>query len=264
MSKFFRQALLGLALALCVPFAVAAQTVPPPSKGLGSNRNYVLSNDDCKPLTDLKVTVDVTQDLVGSNGLGFQLNAYSLSLNPPPPVIWQQYMLGISVEKSKPWIHPSIENWSKSNGILIRGGKDLLALPSIKIPAGYKLQIVLENDKNGNVTGATFAVIDNQGKTHSMTEELKSLAKYSPADLAPIVAFELNLVGPKGDILSSGAGAITYTASSPMTVSNKEPSCVATHTITAETTNSVYGALPASPSKTFTQTFGVAPPPAQQ
>ena len=56
----------------------------------------------------------------------------------------------------------------------------------------------------------------------------QSLLGVSSTKLAPIVAFELNFVGPaNGDsaILSSGAGTITYSASTPLTVLNLEPTC---------------------------------------
>jgi hypothetical protein len=53
--------------------------VPAPGGGLGSNSNYFLVAENGGPLLDVKVTIDVTQDLVSNIGLGFQLNAYSLS-----------------------------------------------------------------------------------------------------------------------------------------------------------------------------------------
>jgi hypothetical protein len=81
-------------------------------------------------------------------------------------------------------------------------------------------------------------------------------------DLAPIVAFELDLVGPvngESAQLSSGAGTIVYAASSALTALTTVPSCVeAPYTITAETANSFYGALPSTSSNTLTQSFSVS------
>ena len=80
------------------------------------------------------------------------------------------------------------------------------------------------------------------------------------ADLAPIVAFELNLVGRGGAqtaTFSSGSGTITYAAGqgTPLTVLNEEPACTETHDVTGEKGNSFYGELPAGPGTSFTQSF---------
>lgn len=69
------------------------------------------------------------------------------------------------------------------------------------------------------------------------------------ADLAPLVAFELNIVGPQNaeiSVLSSGAGTITYTTNSPsgLTALSQEPSCTESGLITEEEANTCYGVLP--------------------
>ena len=94
-----------------------------------------------------------------------------------------------------------------------------------------------------------------------MTQDLLSISGVTSADLAPIIAFELNLVGPDGGesaVLSSGAGTITYEAASALTVLNQEPPCAQSGYYTGENANSFYSPLPAVASTTFTQTFDVS------
>ena len=101
----------------------------------------------------------------------------------------------------------------------------MLTLPGATLPAGYKFTISLEYDKDQNVNGAKYLIIDNKGKSTSMETLLESLnvnhsnptQRITTADLAPINVFELNLVGPtngEATHFSAGAGSITYTASS--------------------------------------------------
>jgi hypothetical protein len=56
-------------------------------------------------------------------------------------------------------------------------------------------------------------------------------------------------------MLSSGAGTITYSAATPLTVLNLEPTCTESDYITAETANSVYGPMEPGPSDIFVQCF---------
>jgi hypothetical protein len=259
------RAFAGLIVVICSPPALAESTVPPPS-AFGGNHNYILSSD-CKPMTDVSVTIHATQKIVGPKGLGVQLNANS----PPPPASappkdspagWQQYMMGIGYRPAFNW---AIQNFG-SSGILYQGGDPyLVPMRNVIWPAGYALTISLRNDPEGNVTGAEFVVEDSRGHVlNRASKMLQGFPGFSKVYLAPINAFQLNLVGPTGgEVLSSGAGTITYAASTPMTVANHFPKtgdnkfCVASRTFTAEKANTVYGELPAGPTKTFTQTFGV-------
>jgi hypothetical protein len=256
----------SIALISSLP-ALAESTVPPPSP-FGGNRNYILSSD-CKPMTDVSVTVHATKQIVGPKGLGVQLNANSLPLpspNAPPkdsPAVWQQYMMGIGYRPAFNW---ALQNWG-AHGMLFGGGEPyLVPMRNVTWPAGYTLRISLKNDPKGNVTGAEFFVEDNRGKIlNHAAKALQDLHGFSKANLAPINAFQLNLVGPTGgEALSSGAGTITYSASTPMTVAKDFPktadnkSCAA-QVFTAEKANTVYGELPAGPTKSFTQTFGIMP-----
>jgi len=245
--------------------SVQAPAVPAPVWGLGSNSNYILYSN-CNPLINLSVTIDVTEDIVSESasgpviGFGFQLNAYS---PPNETSAFQQYLIAL-------WSTPSgggelvggVDNWPVSGANIINDFPYLTPLPSTTLPAGYQLTISLENDENGNVTGANYVVIDDSGNTlASLPLNLLSIAGVTPDFLAPIVAFELNFVGPingESAVLSSGAGTITYTASSLLTVLNQEPVCTESGYITAETANSFYSDLPSTSGSTFTQSFNVS------
>ena len=239
------------------PGGVAA--VPNPGSGLGSNSNYILDST-CNPLINLSVTIDVTEDIVGYDasgpalGFGFQLNAYSPQNETSA---WQQYVIALIGGE----LIGAVDNWPISGPNIINDFFNLTPLPNLTVPAGYQLTISLENDQNGNVTGATYIVIDDSGNIlANVTQNLLSIGGVTSADLAPIVAFELNFVGPvNGESagLSSGAGTITYTASSVLTVLNQEPPCTESGYITAETANTFYGYLPATFNNTFTQSFNV-------
>jgi hypothetical protein len=131
-----------------------------------------------------------------------------------------------------------------------------MPLPSVKIPAGYKITISLQN-ASGNITAVTFLVIDNLGNT------LANKTPAVPSEVAPIIAFELDLVGPiNGEtaVLSSGAGTFTYTASSPLTALQEVPSGAPGKKLdTGEKANSVYGVLPANACSRLVQSFIVGP-----
>jgi hypothetical protein len=96
---------------------------------------------------------------------------------------------------------------------------------------------------DNSVYRATYQVVDNEGRTlANVTKDLSSLSGGTGADLAPVIAFELNLVGPvngESAQLSSGAGTIVYAAATPLTVLDSEPPCAEAGFITAETANSV-------------------------
>jgi len=234
--------------------AIAAGT-----PGFGSNNNYIF-DDDCKPLLNLAVTIHVTEDIVcqsasGSTvGFGFQLNCYS---PPSETSAWQQYVVALFGSE----VIAAIDNWPLTGANLINDFFNLVALPSAKIPAGYTIEINLENDATGNVTGATYVIIDNTGHTlASVTKTLLQIAGTTTVDIAPIIGFELNLVGPvnsESAVLSSGAGTFTFRATNPLTPLTQEPSCAESGYITAETANSFYGPLSSIPATTFTQTFNV-------
>ena len=251
---------------------------PVPYPALGSHNNYHL-HSSCNSVTGLSVTIDITQDIISDIGFSFQLNCYSPQ---GANCGWQQYCFVFTTSDNSPLkAGLFVDNWGSASfkqslnlpagGDLINHGEAMLTLPSAALPAGYKLMINLQYDEKDNVNGATFIIVDNAGKTTSKDIMLESLTYDSKAKmpvtidgLAPIYAFELDLVGPinaKNSYLSSGAGTITYTASSPLYVANKDPQCTASRsTITAEAGNSVYAPLFAGPSQTITQSFGIEIP----
>jgi hypothetical protein len=234
---------------------------PIPTKGLGSNSNYFLYSPDpksggCNSLIGLSVTIIVDQDITavtGSNGFGFQINAYSAKGSYDGA---QQYVVLVDPSSSPPQMTCMIDNWeSKSQSVVYRSSR-LATLPSYTLPAGYKLTISLINDDSARITGATYVLVDNHG--HTAGNHTLSFSNQPAMDLAPIVAFQMNFVGDINGAtttLSSAAGTMTYTASNLMSVLNTEPPCVDWDFITVEAANSAYGLLPSAPSQTFTQSF---------
>jgi hypothetical protein len=233
--------------------------VPAPVWGLGSNSNYIMASD-CNPVTGLSVTITATEDIVWQSasgpteGFGFQLNAYSPTGDLDG---YQQYLIWLG----GPELIGQACNFGP-NGPLFNHYFNLTSLPTVTLPAGYVLQISLQNDNDGNITGATYDVFDNQGNVLANTPvELLSIEGVTSADLAPIIAFELDFVGPtngESAVLSSGAGWIAYQASSPLTVLSQEPPCINSPVVTEETTNSSYSPMPPVTSNEFVQPFSVS------
>ncbi len=261
----------------------ATPTIGPvstPAGGLNGNSNYHL-HSGCSPVTDLSVTMEITKEIISDIGFSFQLNGYSpQNANS----VWQQYGFVIDTTDNSPiTIKWFIDNWPSpafaqslnlpSGYNIINNRDEMLTLPGDTVPAGYKFTINLKYDQKENVNGVTFSIVDTAGKSTTAEVMLESLTYASPTHsgkpvttdgLAPIYAFELNLVGPvngKDSYLSSGAGTITYTASSPLYVANKDPNCTASRsTFTMESSNCVYASLLLGPSKTITQTFDTEAP----
>ena len=238
---------------------IPGNAVSAPDSGLGSNSNYILYSD-CEALADVTVTINVTDAIVAKSssgstkGFGFQLNAYS---PPYQKSAWQQYIIALFGNQ----LIGAVNNYPVSGKYLILDSFNLHELDSNKIPAGYQLKIGLQTGHDENVVGAVYTVIDNHG--HVLANKTLSLIEISgvtTADLAPIVAFELNLVGPvasESSVLSSGSGRIVYQAANALSVLNKEPDCTESGYTTAEKANSVYGKLNFGPSLGFSQTFGI-------
>jgi hypothetical protein len=232
-----------------------------PEKGLGSNSNYFLYSPDpksggCNDLTGLSVTVIVDQDITavtGSNGFGLQINAYSAKGEYDGA---QQYVVFVDPGFSPPQMTCMVDNWQSTSQQLVNMSARLANLPAYSLPAGYKLTISLINDGSARITGATYVLVDNHGNT--IGNHTLSFSDRPAADLAPIVAFQMNVVGDINGAtttLSSGAGTMTYTASNLMSVLNTEPACVDWDFRTVEAANTAYGFLPSAPSQTFTQSF---------
>ena len=235
----------------------------------------------------------------GSKGFSFQLNAFS-KVGPNIIPGWQQFIYNVNTANSPSAtvFNGQFENWSANptiNGITV-GKSDLInsdIFPQVNghpagqvaslqtngvngVPAGFKLAISLGTDGNSNVNSATFSVTDpnsNNGKPYST--QIAPLGKpldgslppalqgpVTDADFAPILAFQLVLVGPDGNHvqLSSGAGNITYattSASNPLMAINAPPSCIKNVT-TGEKANSVYSTISAASGATLTQTFWIS------
>ena len=264
-----------------------------PDGGLGNRSNYFLNSGCnpnsgiCVPVTGIKVIIDVTRDIVSNIGFSFQLNA---STPKHANVSLQQYCFNVGGSGTATSIDYKIDNWPSKGftsvpGDLINHGGPLLTLtqnsPGPTLPAGYQLIIELFNDSAegppGTISAVEFIVIDNHGNRKTsgkialvglLLTPHKAGKKANDADLAPISAFTFNLIGiPTGrqSYLSSGAGTITYSAMTALTVLKEKPhACVSPGDITAEEANSVYGELaagPFEPGHSVIQTFGTVEPP---
>jgi hypothetical protein len=230
--------------------------VTAPGAGLGSNSNYFLYSNN-NNILGLSVTIEVTQDIIGSDGFGFQINAYSAKGDHDGA---QQYLIYLDPNSSPAQLNCMVDNWQTAGGTqLINHIVKLATLPSQDLPTGYTLSISLQNDASGNIVGATYTAAEEAGATlGTVALSLPSISGVTSADLDPIVAFQLDFVGylnSQSTVLSSAAGKIIYAASTPLTVLSTEPSSVDFDYITLETANSAYGVLNGLPSNYIAQSF---------
>jgi hypothetical protein len=246
------------------------QPAPEPPAGLGSNSNYIFSSD-CRPLIDVTVTIDLTEHiaLLGNSppshgdssvsGYSWQLNCFSPKHQTDA---WQQYVIDFVDDA----LIGVVNNWKSSEHQLIDLRQNLVpdsVFGLSTVPAHWKLRIALRNDDPGNVIGVTFTVRGGEGQTIAQADMAFTDLGVPAHDLSPIIAFELNFVGPgnaESAELVLGAGTITYTARNELTAMAFGPPCAEVDFITAETANTVYGLLPPNPATWFQQSFKIAPP----
>ncbi len=254
---------------------------------LGSNSNYIVSSS-CNPLYNVTVLFDITQDMVCKSvappspklckppsgsaenvvGFSFQVNCYS---NKGFTCAWQQYVMNFYQNSSGGYtVVYGVNDWPASGGTnpLINTGYPTLAtLPSAVLPAGFQAFIGWDNNApttgmENTVTGAFWELRDNNGNQLGYAgQNLGANSGYVPF-LAPITAFEVNIVGPingESAVLSSGAGFISYTAlKPPISVGIALPSgCTETGVVTCETANTFYGLMPQGSNLNLKQSFEV-------
>jgi len=187
---------------------------------IGSN-NAILVNK-CQNLRNLKVTLEVTEDLitVGNVGFSLQLNCYP---QPTPKVnlkslYWVQYVIAV-VGNS---VQAGIQYFSAKKvpkgftGFGFSPSPNYVAFASAlsnQVPKGSVMQIALRTDSSGKVTDATFSITDPKGNNSNYT--------YGPPvsvlPLCAIYGFQVNLVAPPSTppiTFAQGTGNLTYSVSS--------------------------------------------------
>ena len=228
---------------------------PKPPEGLGDNFNYIFDSN-CANILGLEVTIDVTEEISSTAGFTIQLNCYGATGAESG---WQQYVFQVT----SPELQGAVNNWpadptASPPDDFVLDTFSIVSLPSASLPTGYKLTLALTYDGSGNVTGANWTVIG--GGTSNTVNQVNTNIGEAASDLSPIIAFEVNLVGPPGGnstSFTSGAGTITYSATNVLTALPIEPGCAEALVTTGEMSNAVYGELPSTPSTSFTQTFSV-------
>jgi hypothetical protein len=227
-------------------------------------------DNGCQNILGLTVALQIMQDMRSDIGFSIQLNADS----PAGPAVdaWQQYGFDITGNSIKGFIN----NWANVSTQVVCDEVDVGSTPiSNGIPAGYSLVLQLLNDNLGNVTGANYQVIDNNGVIRASTFRVQDAGctcggtclGFKQGGLSPITAFTVDIVGPGNSsnaAFSAGAGNILYSVSSGnLTPLTSVPACIKINLFTAETSNASYGQLNGCPSPTITQQFSVAlsPPP---
>jgi hypothetical protein len=250
-------------------------TFPPPVKpatppsNLGGFTQYVLSTagTHAVPLKNITVTIDIIEDIVTSS-LSVQVNGFAPATEDQG-VDWQQY--GVRVQPTSNQLTMFANNWppnptSNSDDLLLLNSSPILTLSNNDtIPRGFRIVIQLINEEGGQndgaITGVTGTVFDSTGKQMGTPQTIN--LNQSQKDLAPLVAFQVCLVGwanQEHAQLTSGMGTITCLAATPLTPSIPWPSYSGGANGTAESSNCFYGLLPAQSSLSVVQSFGVANP----
>lgn len=239
-----------------------------------SNNNAVLI-DGCQNLENLSVLLEVTEDIATTDG-----NGWSLQLNCYPPAgeycqtsqvnVFQYIVIvqggnlayyiqywagGVSGWPSgytpQPGTSPWLPCWANDYGT----APIFASINGDTLPRQSKLQIALGTN-SGGVTSVTFTYTDPDGNDHP--------AVFNPPAVHPIVAFELNFVGPPGGTanftqgLTNSRGIIYYSISSgQLSVQNGGPgaACGEQGYFTAETSNMSYSDINGAPGSTVTQTL---------
>lgn len=254
--------------------------------GLGSDNQPI-------PILDLVVEINIDEAHVVSptlgvppgSPIGFQINGFPPKANQQPGQVttgwsptagdraigWQQY--GAKMLPGKTVLTSWAEYWNPAvtspiSTMTTPDQDSVTTLPNdLTIPAGWKIRFVFNYSQEslGTITGFDCTVTDSNGARVGPDMGINFLAPrvgipLGIASLSQLVAFQVLLVGfyaSADAVLTSGGGSITVQSSTPLTVLTAWPADAVGSNGTAENANSTYGQLPACPSKSFTQPFGV-------
>ncbi len=249
---------------LIVAFQGGAPAVgnAPVSSPLGSSTNYLLHNHG-RPIEAPQVTLSMTTGLTYSangppqarsqqvSGYSLQFNAYALN---GQAAVWQQYVIGFDGTN----LYAQINNWNPApiannpNALAyFINEKSNLCVPAGGVTAGWNLHVQLTTDTDARVTGATFTATDPTGAQKGrISWDLAHDLGVVDANICPIVAYEVDLVGPGNSesvTFSGGAGTLHYSSPTATTAQFDMPLGVAWTGGTAESAiNGTYGQLPAA------------------
>src|SRR5580693_3850985 len=243
-----------LALATDVRAGPLCNTTQYKGQALEGLWQYQLGSNSCTPLTGVKVTVVVEQDIIvgsytkGQYGFSMQLNANGASSGlKPTQLFWQQFIIEPGSGSVEAFTQQFAAQTKHLPGIYPLPNPKPMGKPStinntsLTIPAGTTFTWTLTPDSKGNVESVTYSAKDKLGT------EYTPVTQYIPAgDRAPIYSITMDIVGynvGSYTTFQSGAGIITYAAES-FSASYDFPSC-AQNQGTAESSNMRYGPLKA-------------------
>ena len=252
------------------PFSCCSDMAMQPNP-FGAGNNYFIWCGSCDPPTyptDLTLTIEISSDLLSSNGLSFQWNGWSPSgLNLDCK--WQQYGFTIDTQGTIVYF---VENWPTAAYLKASGNANitnhhvvLTKLPTPTLPAGYILKIQLENDERGYIIATTWSVYNQKTLVAIGQQTLTQGPTNVPAAaLAPFMGFETVLVGIDSEVnkgvglFVSGQGTFTVTSANELLPATPRPPCLEDRGIgTFESGNTTYAQLPACKSNSVVQRFTV-------
>jgi hypothetical protein len=254
---------------------------PQPTGGLTGNVNYWLGSSGAN-LTNVSVTINIDNDLISTaDGFGFQLNAMSEWVPSTARAVVQQIIIfsdrNTNDLKARLYIFFSANSPTFSMTEAIDLQKTLATLPGVNhLPAGSSVNFAVQNDKStGKVTGCIFTYTPPKGSGSPTSvclylSDAKLATTGKPPtldDMSPIDTFTMDIVAdysypnaPGVAKLTEAQGTITYSATPPLTANTNTPSYSDLTSITEETANIIYAALPANRAIDVSQLFGTTPP----
>jgi hypothetical protein len=151
----------------------------------------------------------------------------------------------------------------------VRGPLGVFQSQPDRVPKGYKIRHELlydSSDQSGAVIGVHFSVTDDRGRvTNTDPKYIRSTnfdrtkRQTEARAMVPILALQLNAVGLSNGHymhITSGAGTITYEATTPLTAEGSQPSTMAAQRVfTKESSNIRYALLGTGSSSKIVQKF---------
>jgi hypothetical protein len=241
---------------------------------LGGNWQVQFGNNSCTPLTGVRVTVAVSEDIVVASSNGTD-NGFSMQLNANGPVgglpsqqYWQQFLIRADTKNAadpNPGVDAFMQTWAFNNPQEpnIFPNPTFLGLPAtannafLTIPAGSIFTWQLTNDAYSNVTSCQFSAMDSIGTQYPTVPKIEVMPTTTQT---PIYSIQMEIIGYNNasfTTFQSGAGTIYYSGGPFVTPANYDfPSCVSRRAGgTGEDSNMAYGTPTQELDGTWTQTF---------